>query len=122
MSTHAHLDFPRVQPDHAGMDDLGVWAESHQPRPLMAHRALPIVPRIPEPFGGCSCGAGHVHCNCGMFAPIEAASACTEIGADDQSVSADGEVMAWLLKGLCVVLLAMFSAWCIASYLELAHV
>lgn len=41
---------------------------------------------------------------------------------EDQSESADADVLLWLLKGLCIVLLAMFSAWCIASYLELAHV
>jgi hypothetical protein len=40
----------------------------------------------------------------------------------DQTDSADGEVLAWLLKGLAVVMLACFSAWCIASYLELARV
>ena len=52
------------------------------------------------------------------------AEACTEIGADtdDQSESADAEVLLWLLKGLCVVLLAMFSAWCIANYLAVANV
>lgn len=122
MSNHAHLDFPRAQPDHAGMDDVGLWSESHQPRPRMGHRSLPLAQRIHEPFGGCSCGAGHVHCNCGLFAPIEAASSCTEIGADDQTDSADAEVGAWLLKAFVVMLLALFSAWCLANYLELARV
>lgn len=41
---------------------------------------------------------------------------------DDQSESADGDVLKWLLKSLAVALLACFSAWCIAKYLALANV
>jgi hypothetical protein len=36
--------------------------------------------------------------------------------AYDQTDSSGAEVLAWLLKGLAVVLLACFSAWCIANY------
>lgn len=42
------------------------------------------------------------------------AEAATEIGAEDQSESADAEVMVWLLKGLCVVVTALLCAWVIA--------
>lgn len=41
---------------------------------------------------------------------------------DDQSDSADMEVVTWLFKGFVVVLLALFCAWCIANYLALANV
>lgn len=41
---------------------------------------------------------------------------------DDQSNSADADVIAWLLKTFVVVLLALFSAWCIANYLAATNV
>lgn len=43
------------------------------------------------------------------------AEAATEIGAEDQSESADAEVMVWLLKGLCVVVAALLCVWLIAG-------
>ena len=41
---------------------------------------------------------------------------------DDQSNSADADVIAWLFKTFVIVLLALFSAWCIANYLAVARV
>jgi hypothetical protein len=104
---------------HADMDETGDWAESH-PITRRAHRALPLpadkqwTPRrvfVPQ-------GADQQ----GRQVPTIPVVIDRLPEDYDQTDSADGEVLAWLLKGLAVVMLACFSAWCIASYLELARV
>lgn len=45
--------------------------------------------------------------------PREAASSCTELGADeDQSNSADGEVAIFLFGFIVVIAVIAFTAWC----------
>lgn len=98
---------------HEWTDSVADWAESH-PITTRAHRALPLEePHYTAPQGRPEQGWPVRRCSPEMacWAPD-----------DDQSESADGDVLRWLLKGLAVVLLAMLSAWCIANYLELAHV
>lgn len=64
----------------------------------MSHRALPLPDSWPtrEPFGGCGCSEGNPACSCAGDAPPMPAEAATEIGAEDQTESADGEVIRFL--------------------------
>lgn len=97
---------------HEGMGDMGEWAESH-PITRRAHRAEPLPePHYTAPQGRPEQGWPVRRCTAEM--------ACW--APDDQSQSADAEVLARLLKGVAVVLLACLCAWAIASYLELARV
>lgn len=114
MSNTAHTDI------HAEwVDSMAAWAEENAAELRhftgTAHRAQPLpTPHYTAPQGRVEQGW-----------PVRRSSpemACWDSTKDDQTDSADAEVFAWLLKGLAVVLLAMLSAWCIASYLELAHV
>lgn len=76
-----------------------------------------------EWFGGCACSSGKPHCDCGMWARHPGQHVLDAMPEDfDQGDSADAEVVAWLLKAFGVVVLALFSAWCIANYLALANV
>ncbi len=111
---------------HADMDDMGEWAESH-PMTQRAHRALPLDPAWPTrrafiPQGCDQQGRLTPTIKPAEPFPVVVDRVREEFDAEDQSDSADGEVMAWLLKGLAVVLLACFCAWCIANYLVLANV
>lgn len=123
MSAHAHLDLPRAEPDHPAMDDMGAFAESH-PITRRAHRALPLASDWPTnrkwvaPQGRIEQGWPARRCSSEPETLI-----VDRLPEDfDQGDSADAEVVAWLLKAFGVVVLALFSAWCIANYLALANV
>lgn len=125
MSTHTHLDLPRCEPDHAAMDDVGLWSETHQPRPLMAHRALPLSDTWPtrrvhvEPFGGCGCSLGEPVCSCNPPAPAEA---CTELLADPDRAPFVFPLEPILTRhqwlGPTLLALVCFVWLCIDGYLE----
>lgn len=91
-----------------------------------AHRALPLAADWPTrrafiPQGCDQQGRLTPTIKSAEPFPVVVDRAREDFDAEDQSESADSEVMSWLLKGLTVVLLACFCAWCIASYLVLAH-
>ena len=118
MSTHAHLDFPRAEPDHAAMDDVGLWSESHQPRPRMGHRAMPLSSDWPTqrkwvaPQGRIEQGWPARRCSSEPETLI-----VDRMPEDyDQTDSADMDVVLWLLKGLVVVLGSCFAAWVVAGW------
>ena len=117
MSTHANTDTPT---DWA--DSMALWAEenaaelrhftgtTHRAQPLPAERQW-VAPQGRPAWLARRCS------------PEPEIMVIDRLPEDfDQSDSADAEVLVWLLKGLAVVLMAMLSAWCIASYLDLAHV
>lgn len=114
---------------HEGMDEMidHLDANPHLMRRSSAHRALPLASYWPtrherETYGECNdWPARRVALKAADPFPVVVDRVREDFDADDQSESADSEVMAWLLKGLAVVLLACFCAWCIASYLVLAH-
>jgi len=82
-----------------------------------AHRALPLSDNWPTRRAFIPQGVDQQ----GRLTPtIEAkplmpAEAATEIGSEDQSESADGEVGRWLVKGSVVVGLVLFCAWVMAG-------
>lgn len=100
---------------HEGTDDMINYAESHPwIKRRQSHRALPLSEDWPT-------RRAFIPQGCEQQGRYEAtiqpqpAEACTEVGAEDQSVSADAEVAIWLLKGIGVVALALLSAWFIAG-------
>ena len=99
---------------HADMDDMGEWAESH-PITQRAHRALPLDPAWPTRRAyipqGCD-QQGRLE----PTIPPKPAEACTEVGFEDQSESADRDVVLWMLKGFAVVLASLFCAWVVAGW------
>jgi hypothetical protein len=85
---------------HAWADSMADWAAENADK----------LHKLPHCAGDCE--QGRKACNC----PTAAAECCTEIGADDQSDSADGLVIELLAKGflyivmvaLCVHIVAVF--------------
>lgn len=91
-------------------DSVADWAESH-PITTRAHRAIPLEePHYTAPQGRPEQGWPVRRCSPEM--------ACWDATQDDQSESADGDVLLWLLKGACVVSFVLFCAWVIAGGLN----
>jgi hypothetical protein len=113
MSTHAHPDTP-----DGWADSVSDWAAEnaaelrHFTGIPQAHRALPLPAERQwvAPQGRPAQGWPARRCSPEM--------ACWDSTQDDQTDSADGEVLTWLLKGAFVVGAALLCAWFIAGGLN----